>query len=627
MREGVDLPSNFTATVNAEMKVGALEETINVSGTASQVDVQQATRTTVIARDVIDSLPISRNVMGLAVIVPGVRPGTPDMGGVQTTEQVGLRARGLGGLDGDQLVEGMSIQSYEGTSLSFLDDTLQAEMTVSTAAIPADTGGGGIRLNSILKDGGNNFSGSAFMGGTKGTWVKDNIDDGCASRGLNVANGIDHLESFTGSLGGPILRDRLWWILSARHQSTETTIANVPKFVTAADGTQYKATNDLYVRSLSTRLTWQASEKIQSRWVSRALVAQEGPFDYRRHRSPCRRAARPAKRAPRDRQHEVDGARHQQMVDRGGLVLCRVLLEGRQPLRHAGRDRARLSVHAGVVCDGAHKRYSAQPQLPRQVHLCASAGAERLHDLERHARAAAGERPQRGEVHGLVRDRIAQHQGGHRERLGSGPPAQEHAQRPSCSSGTSTISPSTVEVFNNPVIQPAYVAYDVGIFAQDSWTIKRLTINPGLRVQWVETGMYESSMAAGRFAPARFIEEERGLIDFGADYSPRFSAVYDLFGDGRTALKTSWSKYYRNYDGDIAANAYGRAGERSEMRTWLDRNLVAGTNTPTGAAATVLCPGVRVLPTDCDGVAQDNEIGTSPSGGAFANPDRPDRKP
>ena len=70
--------------------------------------------------------------------------------------------------------------------------------------------------------------------------------------------------------------------------------------------------------------------------------------------------------------------------------------------------------------------------------------------------------------------------------------------------------PSTVEVFNNPVIQPAYVAYDVGIFVQDSWTMKRLTINPGLRVQWVETGMYESSMAAGRFAPARFIEEERG---------------------------------------------------------------------------------------------------------------------
>ena len=89
VRDGVALPSNFTATVNAEMKVGSLEETINVSGTAPQVDVQQASRTTVIARDVIDSLPISRNVMGLGVLAAGVKPGTPDVGGIQTTEQVG----------------------------------------------------------------------------------------------------------------------------------------------------------------------------------------------------------------------------------------------------------------------------------------------------------------------------------------------------------------------------------------------------------------------------------------------------------------------------------------------------------------------------------------------------------
>ena len=311
VREGVALPANFTATVNAEMKVGSLEETINVSGTSPQVDVQQATRTTTIARDVIDALPISRNVMGLAVIVPGVRPGTPDMGGIQTTEQVGLRARGLGGLDGDQLVEGMSIQSYEGTSLSFLDDTLQSEMTVSTAAIPADTGGGGIRLNSILKDGGNQFSGSAFMGGTKGTWVKDNIDDRLRSRGLNVANGIDHLEAFTGSLGGPILRDKMWWILSARHQSTETTIANVPKYVTAADGTQYKATNDLYVRSISTRLTWQAAEKYKVAGFLERWWHKKGPLHWRRRRPSRRRTTRPAQCAPRDRQHQTDRTGHQ----------------------------------------------------------------------------------------------------------------------------------------------------------------------------------------------------------------------------------------------------------------------------------------------------------------------------
>ena len=403
VREGVELPSNFTATVNAEMRVGSIEETINVSGTASQVDVQQATRTQVISRDVIDSLPISRNVMGLAVIVPGVRPNTPDMGGVQTTEQVGLRARGLGGLDGDQLVEGMSIQSYEGTSLSFLDDTIQSEMTVSTAAIPADTGGGGIRLNSILKDGGNNFSGSAFMGGTKGTWVANNIDDRLRSRSLSVANGIDHLEAFTGSLGGPILRDKLWWILSARHQSTETTIANVPKYVTAADGITYKVTNDLYVRSLTTRLTWQAAEKYKiagflERWWHKKGHSISTGTDPR-----AGEQRDPTERAPLNRQHEINRSGDQQVAGRGRLVLGAVLLERRQPVRHAGGDGARLSVYSGVVCDGSDLRYGVQPQLPRQMHLCGPATAQWLHDMERHSRAAAGKRPQRGEVRRVVR--------------------------------------------------------------------------------------------------------------------------------------------------------------------------------------------------------------------------------
>ncbi len=625
VREGVDLPSNFTATVNAEMKVGSLEETINVSGSASQVDVQQATRTTVIARDVIDSLPISRNVMGLAVIVPGVRPGTPDMGGVQTTEQVGLRARGLGGLDGDQLVEGMSIQSYEGTSLSFLDDTLQAEMTVSTAAIPADTGGGGIRLNSILKDGGNNFSGSAFMGGTKGTWVKDNIDDRLRLRGLNVANGIDHLESFTGSLGGPILKDKLWWILSARHQSTETTVANVPKFVTAADGTQYKATNDLYVRSLSTRLTWQAAEKYKvagflERWWHKKGHSIGAGTDPRAGEQ----------RDPRNAHHAIGN------VKLTAPVTSRWLVE-------AGWSFAefywRGGSPSGTPAATAHdfpftpEWYATAPTTDTALNRsfpdkCIYA----LLPAPNGCTAWNATREQRQEsVHNEAKFMASYVTGSHNIKVGIENDWGPGRQRKNTRNGHlqqryTNNQPTQVDVFNNPVIQPAYVAYDVGIFAQDSWTIKRLTINPGLRVQWVETGMYESSMAAGRFAPARFIEEERGLIDFGADYSPRFSAVYDLFGDGRTALKTSWSKYYRNYDGDIAANAYGRAGERSEMRTWLDRNLVAGTNTPTGSAATVLCPGVRVLPTDCDGIAQDNEIGTSPSGGAFANPDRPDRR-
>ena len=206
------------------MKVGALEETITVSGETPQVDVQQASRTQVITRDIIDTLPVSRNVMSIGVLSPGVRPGTPDVGGSRMTEQVGLRAHGLGGDDAEQLVEGMSIQSLEGASQSYFDDMLQSEITIMTSAIPADTSGGGIRMNSVLKDGGNIFSGAAFLGFSSGELAeRQRRTTSCAPR--RTASAAPTASStFTcspASLGGPIKRDKLWFLVTARHQSSD----------------------------------------------------------------------------------------------------------------------------------------------------------------------------------------------------------------------------------------------------------------------------------------------------------------------------------------------------------------------------------------------------------------------
>ena len=120
--------------------------------------------------------------MSIGVLSPGVRQGTPDVGGSRMTEQVGLRAHGLGGDDAEQLVEGMSIQSLEGASQAYFDDMLQSEITIMTSAIPADTSGGGIRMNSVLKDGGNMFSGAAFLGFSSGNWQSDNIGRRAARR-------------------------------------------------------------------------------------------------------------------------------------------------------------------------------------------------------------------------------------------------------------------------------------------------------------------------------------------------------------------------------------------------------------------------------------------------------------
>jgi Carboxypeptidase regulatory-like domain len=603
VRDGINLPSEFTATVNAELKVGALAETVTVSGAAPQVDVQQATRTQVISRDVVDTLPISHNAMSLGVLAPGVRAGTPDVGGTQTTEQVGLRAHGLGGFDGEQMVEGMSIQSYEGTSQSFFDEGLQSEITVTTAAISADTAGGGIRLNSILKDGGNIFSGSAFMGGTRGVWVKNNIDDKIRTeRHITSANGIDHIEYFNGSIGGPLKKDKLWWLLVARHQSNENTIANVPKYVVTPKGETLKVTNDLYIRDVGTRLTWQAAKNykigmfVERWWHQKGHSIGFGTDPLAGEQ-----------RDPRNAHHSIGNFKLT------APVTSRWLLEvgyswamfawkgdnpTGSPAQLAENDLFSPAWYATAptVDSALNKNF---PDKCAYVTGCTAWNATRTQRQEsQHNTAAASASYVTGSHNIKVGFSNQWGPGRQRKNTRNGHLQQNYVNN----------QPQTVSVYNNPIIQPSYVAYDLGVFAQDSWTLKRLTVNPGLRVQWIDTGMAETSMAAGRFAPARFYAEQKDLIKFGADYSPRLSAAYDLFGNGKTALKTSWARYYRNYDGDIAAGIYGNAGERSENRQWFDVDLVPGTANRSNIAK----------PTDNDGIAQDNEIGPSPSGGAFA---------
>ena len=220
----VEVPSEVVVTINADMKVGALEETITVSGETPQIDVQQASRTQVITRDIIDTLPVSRNVMSIGVLSAGVRPGTPDIGGSRMTEQVGLRAHGLAGEDAEQLVEGMSIQSLEGASQSYFDDMLQSEITIMTSAIPADTSGGGIRMNSRAEGRRQHFQRVGVprlqqrRRGRATTWTTS-----CAPR--RAASAAPTASStFTCSpdrWAVPIKRDKLWFIVTARHQSSD----------------------------------------------------------------------------------------------------------------------------------------------------------------------------------------------------------------------------------------------------------------------------------------------------------------------------------------------------------------------------------------------------------------------
>src|SRR5262245_23247841 len=230
-RDAVDLAANLVVTINADLKVGALEERVTVSGQAAQVDVQQATRTQVLTRDFLDALPTSRNSMAIGYLAPGVRMSAPDIGGSNLSSQPGMRAHGVRAPNGVlQLVDGMTLSTLQGNQLFYFDESSQSEVSVTTSAMPADSAVGGIRVNSVLRDGGNHVSGDIHMNGTDGAWISDNVNAKLRAKNVTRATSVSHVQYFSGALGGPIKKDKIWFIVGARHAANDNVIANVPDF-------------------------------------------------------------------------------------------------------------------------------------------------------------------------------------------------------------------------------------------------------------------------------------------------------------------------------------------------------------------------------------------------------------
>src|SRR5262245_15810612 len=161
-REGIDLTTGFTATVNAELKVGTLAETITVSGETPVVDVQNVQQQTTFRRDTLDALPTTRRPAQLVTLIPGANAGGTnfhDVGGVGSD-------RGFFGVHGQRPDDmtynfgGMDNRVFSGGGFQYNSHTY-AEVVVETGAGSAEATTGGVQINIIPKDGGNMFAGSA----------------------------------------------------------------------------------------------------------------------------------------------------------------------------------------------------------------------------------------------------------------------------------------------------------------------------------------------------------------------------------------------------------------------------------------------------------------------------------
>ena len=227
-REGVDLPSNFTATVNGELKVGALQESITVSGSAPVVDLQSAATAQVLPRAVLDSIPTGRSIWATGQLVPGVSISAPDVGGSRGMQQVYMAVHGSETRDNADLVDGLRMNSFDvdGSIQAYFNDLMFEEIGYQTTALPADMGGGGVRINMIPKDGGNLFRGTQIINWQPGGLAAKNLTPEIQAKGLSSAQELIRNRDFNGAYGGPIKKDTLWFYSSYRVWGVDQTIPN-----------------------------------------------------------------------------------------------------------------------------------------------------------------------------------------------------------------------------------------------------------------------------------------------------------------------------------------------------------------------------------------------------------------
>src|SRR5262245_41767280 len=201
-RDGIIVPADTTVPVNADLRVGSLEETVTVSGQSPVVDVQNTARQQIMTRELMDSIPSARNLQSLGALVPGIRLNIPDVGGSQQTEQTYMATHGNSSLHTTLLLDGMPAQTNlsDGQVQNYIDNALIAEATYQTSGVTAESSAGGVRLNLIPKDGGNTLHGSGFFGGSADSWglQSTNLDESLRSRGLPTGARVQYLNDFNG---------------------------------------------------------------------------------------------------------------------------------------------------------------------------------------------------------------------------------------------------------------------------------------------------------------------------------------------------------------------------------------------------------------------------------------------
>ena len=559
-REGVELTTGFTATVNAEMKVGSLEETLTVSGAAPLVDTQNVNQQRVFNRTIIEQLPSSPTINQYATMIPGAvltsGASAQDVGGSRGEFQTGFTIHGARSGDFQQLRDGMFWGTLvaAGNKMSSLNQATVDEVTVQTSGATAEAESGGALVNVVPRDGGNIFRGSFSGNFANQSLQSNNLDDPLRARGVTVIAAIRKRYDSGGGVGGPVMRDKLWFFASSRYWVTSTYVPG--NYFNKTQGTLFYTPDlsrplydDNYYWDNRLRLTWQATRKNKIA----ATYGVERNCNCLNNVSTGQRDAAASGSA-------FYWPNRNGQVTWSAPATNRLLFEGGFTFVSLVQQRLRVGSTPGdpaVLDQSRNYRYGNHRF---GYGLSDSFGYQKTHPTNEKFAVSyvTGSHAFKGGLQFLYAPR---------ETFFYQDPGP-FADRSYTFLGTTPVS---VTYYAGPLATNQRQE-TLGLYVQDQWNVNRVTLNLGVRYDYLNGVVRDQHMPAGTFVPARDFTAVRNVPNW-FDLNPRVGAAYDLFGNGKTAVKAFLGRYV-NFEafGITTANNPSNLLVLSATRAWTDVN-------------------------------------------------------